>query len=138
MNARPALEASQIDPKAAAKIAEFQADVLRDVKEAVARGGVVVVGMAQNPHVKNVRNALDDAGVPFTYLEYGSYFSAWRSASASSLVGLADVPASVRARGAPRRGGSSPRPPSPTARSQAGSAAVVERRLAARHRAART
>ena len=78
MNARPALEPSQIDPKAAAKIAEFQSDVLRDVKEAVARGGVVVVGMAQNPHVKNVRKALDAAGIPFTYLEYGSYFSAWR------------------------------------------------------------
>ncbi|MEO6577064.1 MAG: glutaredoxin domain-containing protein, partial [Polyangiaceae bacterium] len=27
--------------------------------------------------VRNVRKALDTAGVPFTYLEYGSYFSEW-------------------------------------------------------------
>jgi monothiol glutaredoxin len=85
MNARPALEASQIDPKAASKIAEFQADVLREVKETVAGGGVVVVGMAQNPHVKNVRKALDAAGIAFKYLEYGSYFSAWRQRLAIKL-----------------------------------------------------
>ncbi len=85
MNARPALEATQIDSKAASKIAEFQADVVREVKEAVARGGVVVVGMAQNPHVKNVRKALDAAGVTYAYLEYGSYFSAWRPRLAIKL-----------------------------------------------------
>ncbi len=34
--------------------------------------------MAQNPHVKNVRKALDDAGIPFKYLEFGSYLSSWR------------------------------------------------------------
>jgi len=85
MNARPALEATQIDPKAASKIAEFQAEVLREVKETVARGGVVVVGMAQNPHVKNVRRALNAAKVSFTYLEYGSYFSAWRQRLAIKL-----------------------------------------------------
>jgi monothiol glutaredoxin len=85
MNARPALEDTKIDPKAASKIAEFQAAVLREVKETVARGGVVVVGMAQNPHVKNVRKALDAAGVPFKYLEYGSYFSAWRQRLAIKL-----------------------------------------------------
>jgi glutaredoxin-related protein len=85
MNARPALDATQIDPKAASKIAEFQAEVLREVKETVARGGVVVVGMAQNPHVKNVRKALNAAKVPFTYLEYGSYFSAWRQRLAIKL-----------------------------------------------------
>ena len=39
---------------------------------------VVVVGMAQNPHVKNVRNALKEAKIEFTYLEYGSYFSEWK------------------------------------------------------------
>ena len=33
--------------------------------------------MAQNPHVKNVRKALTEAGIDFKYLEYGSYFSEW-------------------------------------------------------------
>ncbi|MEO7111736.1 MAG: glutaredoxin domain-containing protein, partial [Polyangiaceae bacterium] len=46
---------------------------------------VVVVGMSQNPHVKNVRRALQTAGVTFTYLEYGSYFSAWKQRLAIKL-----------------------------------------------------
>jgi glutaredoxin-related protein len=78
MEARNALDPSNIAPAAAAKMADFHAAVIRAVKEAIARDPVVVVGMAQNPHVKNVRKALDAAGVKYTYLEYGSYFSAWR------------------------------------------------------------
>ncbi|HEY8075097.1 MAG TPA: glutaredoxin domain-containing protein, partial [Labilithrix sp.] len=38
----------------------------------------VVVGMAQNPHVRGVRKALDEAGLAYRYLEYGSYFSEWQ------------------------------------------------------------
>jgi hypothetical protein len=34
--------------------------------------------MAQNPHVKRVRTALTEAGIEFTYLEHGSYFSKWK------------------------------------------------------------
>jgi glutaredoxin-related protein len=64
---------------------EFHAAVVHEVKDAVARDAVVVVGMAQNPHVKNVRKVLDDAGVKYTYLEYGSYFSAWRERLAIKL-----------------------------------------------------
>jgi glutaredoxin-related protein len=78
MEARPALDPAKIAPAAAAKMTEFHAAVVREVKDAVARDTVVVVGMAQNPHVKNVRKALDDAGLKYKYLEYGSYFSAWR------------------------------------------------------------
>lgn len=54
-------------------------------RDAVARHDVVVVGMAQNPHVKNVRKALTDAQIPFTYLEYGSYFSGWQRRLAVKL-----------------------------------------------------
>jgi monothiol glutaredoxin len=64
---------------------EFHADVVREVEAAVQRDPVVVVGMAQNPHVKKVRAALDEAGVPFTYLEYGSYFSEWKKRLAIKL-----------------------------------------------------
>ena len=39
---------------------------------------VLVVGMAGNPFCKRARKALDAAGVPHQYLEYGSYFSRWR------------------------------------------------------------
>jgi glutaredoxin-related protein len=64
---------------------EFHADVVRDVEEAVRRDSVVVVGMAQNPHVRKVRQALDGAGVAYTYLEYGSYFSKWKERLAIKL-----------------------------------------------------
>ena len=53
-------------------------DTLREIEGAIRAHDVVVVGMSQNPHVKNVRKALDDASVPFHYLEYGSYFSEWK------------------------------------------------------------
>jgi monothiol glutaredoxin len=82
---RPALDTSRIAPDAVAKMGAFHADVVRQVVETVAREPVVVVGMAQNPHVKNVRKALDAAGVKFTYLEYGSYFGDWRKRLAIKL-----------------------------------------------------
>lgn len=55
------------------------ADTIREVEDAIAAHDVVVVGMAQNPHVKNVRKALEEAGVEVHYLEYGSYFSEWKT-----------------------------------------------------------
>jgi monothiol glutaredoxin len=66
-------------------MADFHCDIVRDVEAAIARSTVVVVGMAQNPHVKKVRKALTDAGVEFTYLEYGSYFAKWRERLAIKL-----------------------------------------------------
>jgi glutaredoxin-related protein len=63
----------------------FHRDVVQEVSQAVARGRVVVVGMAQNPHVKNVRRMLKEAGVEFEYLEYGSYFSKWKERLAIKL-----------------------------------------------------
>jgi glutaredoxin-related protein len=77
---RPAVAAA-----AKEKALSFHADVVREVKDAVSQNDVVVVGMAQNPHVKRVRKALSDAGVPFAYLEYGSYFSQWKKRLAIKL-----------------------------------------------------
>ncbi len=85
MSTRPLLPAHHIHPKALHKVAEFHADTVREVQDAVDRHDVVVVGMAQNPHVKNVRKALTDAAVPFTYLEYGSYLSGWQKRLAIKL-----------------------------------------------------
>ena len=79
------LEERNIAPAAAAKIRDFHAEVVREVREAVRQDRVVVVGMAQNPHVRRVRQALDLAGVAYRYLEYGSYFSKWRERLAIKL-----------------------------------------------------
>lgn len=66
-------------------MAAFRAGILREVQEAVESSPVVVVGMAQNPHVKHARAALTKAGVEFRYLEYGSYFSRWKDRLAIKL-----------------------------------------------------
>jgi monothiol glutaredoxin len=79
------LDAARVAAEAQRRMTDFHPDVVREVEEAVGRTAVVVVGMAQNPHVKNVRTALTDAGVAFTYLEYGSYFSKWRDRLAIKL-----------------------------------------------------
>lgn len=85
MTTRALLPVDKIRPEAARKIAEFHPDIVREVQDAVSSHDVVVVGMAQNPHVKNVRKALTDAGVTFKYLEYGSYLSKWRERLAIKL-----------------------------------------------------
>jgi monothiol glutaredoxin len=85
MAALPRLDTTSVAPAALAAMEAFRADVVREVSEAVQRDPVVVVGMAQNPHVRNARRALDEAGVAYTYLEYGSYFSRWRERLAIKL-----------------------------------------------------
>jgi monothiol glutaredoxin len=79
------LDEQSVAPAALAAMEAFGADLVREVKEAVLRDPVVVVGMAQNPHVRKARQALDAAGVAYTYLEYGSYFSRWRERLAIKL-----------------------------------------------------
>src|SRR5882762_10165046 len=39
---------------------------------------IVVVGMRQNPFPKKARKLLDEAGLAYRYLEYGSYLGQWR------------------------------------------------------------
>jgi monothiol glutaredoxin len=78
MSLRPLLPQDKLTPDVAERIASFHGDTLREVSAAIARDPVVVVGMAQNPFVKKARKALSDAGVQFTYLEYGSYLSDWK------------------------------------------------------------
>jgi glutaredoxin-related protein len=82
---RPLLDASKISSEALAKIVESHADVVRDVERAIGESPVVVIGMAQNPHVRKVRKALTSAGIEHRYLEFGSYVSEWRRRLAIKL-----------------------------------------------------
>ncbi|KPD10914.1 glutaredoxin [Phaeobacter sp. 11ANDIMAR09] len=59
------------------KISSYHAEIVQQVEEAVAANGVVVVGMKYNPFVSKARKALQEAGIAFTYLEYGSYTAQW-------------------------------------------------------------
>jgi len=85
MPSRPRLDEKYVAPAVLSEMESFHAETVREVQEAVRRDHVVVVGMAQNPHVRRAREALDEAGVAYTYLEYGSYFSEWRKRLAIKL-----------------------------------------------------
>jgi glutaredoxin-related protein len=75
---RPLLDKSRVHPTIRVAMAQKNADIVQEVEAAVAAHPVVVVGMRQNPFPRKARRLLDDAGVSYRYLEYGSYFSQWR------------------------------------------------------------
>jgi len=83
--ARKILDESQIHPAIRKIIANHHADIVREVQAAIAANDVVVVGMKQNPHPKKARKALDAAGLPYKYLEYGSYLDGWRRRNALKM-----------------------------------------------------
>jgi glutaredoxin-related protein len=79
------LSTSAIADPALERMRGFHSGVIEEVEAAIAKNAVVVIGMAQNPHVKKVRKALDDANIAYEYLEYGSYFSEWKKRLAIKL-----------------------------------------------------
>ena len=82
---RPPLDDGRRSAAANKRLASFHADVIEAVSAAIEKDAVVVVGMAQNPFVRKTRAALDEAKIPFTYLEYGSYLSDWKKRLAIKL-----------------------------------------------------
>jgi glutaredoxin-related protein len=58
-------------------MAEYHADFVDEIGRALQEHDVVVVGMAQNPHVQRARRALDDAGIAHHYIGHGSYLSGY-------------------------------------------------------------
>ena len=75
---RHILDTAQIHPAIRDVIAANHADIVSEVEKAIADQAVVVVGMAQNPFPKKARKALDARGIPYQYLEYGSYLGDWQ------------------------------------------------------------
>lgn len=82
---RPILEEARMHPAIRQTVADWNADILREVQAAVAADAVVVIGMRQNPFPKKARKALDALGTPYRYLEYGSYLSDWRRRTALKM-----------------------------------------------------
>jgi monothiol glutaredoxin len=72
------LDESRVHPAIRTRIAEQGRAVIAEVEAAVAANKVVVVGMSLNPFPRKARRWLDAAGVPYKYLDYGSYVSGWR------------------------------------------------------------
>lgn len=82
---RHILDESLIHPAIRERIAGHHAALVQEVQAAIRQHAVVVVGMAQNPFPRKARKALDAAGVPYHYLEYGSYFADWRRRNALKM-----------------------------------------------------
>ena len=82
---RLVLASSAVSSEVLKSMERFHSDVVKTVSETVAKEKVVVVGMAQNPFVKKARNALQEHGIDFKYLEYGSYLGQWKQRLAIKL-----------------------------------------------------
>lgn len=75
---RHVLPESKVHPAVREKIAKYNRDIVDEVKAAVDRDDVVVVGMSQNPNPARALRLLKSKNVKHTYLKYGSYLSLWR------------------------------------------------------------
>lgn len=82
---RPILDDAHVHPAIRDKIARHQQDIVQEVQAALRQHEVVVVGMGMNPFPKMVRKALDQAGHPYHYLEYGHYLNHWRRRNALKM-----------------------------------------------------
>jgi glutaredoxin-related protein len=82
---RSILPEDRIDPAIRDKISTNHRDIVDEVEAAIAAHEVVVVGMKQNPNPRRARKALQAHGVPFHYLEYGSYLNTWRRRNALKM-----------------------------------------------------
>jgi monothiol glutaredoxin len=82
---RSILDETHIHAAIRQTIANHGVDIVREVEAAIAARDVVVVGMKQNPFPRKARKILDAAGVPYKYLEFGSYFGGWRRRNALKM-----------------------------------------------------
>ena len=82
---RPILDEGHIHPAVREGIANYGAQIVREVQAAVAANAIVVVGMAQNPFPRKARKLLDERGLTYQYLEYGSYLGGWRRRTALKM-----------------------------------------------------
>ena len=67
-----------VHPAVAEAQTNFQNDLVKEVSEVVAKEKVVVVGVSGLQPGKRAKKLLDEQGIPYKYLQYGSYFSGWR------------------------------------------------------------
>ena len=82
---RSILDESRIHPAVRERIAGLNADIVKEVQDAVATNAIVIVGMRQNPMPKHAKKLLDLDRIPYKYLEYGSYLKGWRRRTALKM-----------------------------------------------------
>ena len=82
---RQILDESRLHPAIRDTVANLHADIVHNVNAAALSNPVLVVGMAGNPFCRRARRVLDEAGIAFHYLGYGSYLSEWRPRNALKM-----------------------------------------------------
>jgi len=82
---RSILDEAHIHPAIRETLASNHADIVQEVKAAIAENTIVVVGMAQNPMPKKAKKLLDQQKLAYKYLEYGSYLGDWRRRNALKM-----------------------------------------------------
>lgn len=82
---RHILDESKIHPAIRERVSRHHESMVKEVQDALAAHAVVVVGMRQNPMVRKARQTLVAAGMPFHYIEHGSYLSQWRRRNALKM-----------------------------------------------------
>ena len=82
---RPILAEEQLHPAIRDRVGQRHVDIVDEVKGAMAKSDVVVVGMGMNPVCKKARQLLDAQQQPHVYLEYGNYFNTWRRRNALKM-----------------------------------------------------
>ena len=82
---RQILDEAMLHPAIRERVAKLHESIVKEVQDAIAAHAVVVVGMRQNPVVRKARQALAAAGIPFHYIEHGSYLSQWRRRNALKM-----------------------------------------------------
>jgi monothiol glutaredoxin len=82
---RAILDEQHIHPAIRQRVATHHQAIVDEVRQAVDRHAVVVVGMRRNPFPRKARKLLDAAGIAYQYLEYGSYVSQWRERTALKM-----------------------------------------------------
>jgi len=82
---RQILDEAHIHPAIRERIANRHLDLVQEVQAAIAANAIVVVGMGINPMPKKARKVLDEHGIAYKYLEYGSYLNLWRRRNALKM-----------------------------------------------------
>lgn len=77
-NQRPLLPAHRCTDVVQQQQARFHREFVDEVIAAVDSNDIVVVGMGQNPVVKDARKALSAAGLAHAYVGHGNYFTGYR------------------------------------------------------------
>ena len=75
---RPLVPNEQVAPNAQRCQEQFHSEIIKEVDALRKSHEWLVVGMKMNPVVKNARKFMDEQGLKYHYVGYGSYFSMWK------------------------------------------------------------